>query len=707
MAQVAFNLEEMDDTVLADGTPMFSGGQVSNERASLLQPNESVELINCDLNKLGRITTRKGSVRLGAGVAGVGTMVQGLCNFQTKDYNYIVAANGGKLYKYESGVWTQIATGGVLDNDELEVVKVGAVNNSGGYNVGDTVFIVDGFIGPVSNDDKFVFYGRDKTFEFIVTGHTETGGNTTSLTVAEPGLPFRVYNNDKVVLKRLGGKINNGPGYPGGTLTITIDGIVGALDNADYFIIKGEERKHQITGHSETGGNTTSLTFTPAIQGEFVSSDVTVPIVFAKGIDKIFWSDGIGNIFSWDGQHTGRLANGNIYDQWDTKIAADTKPPTAPKSLLWFQNRLIASAIPTEPDAIYFSDFLDATRWDKNFQQLRVGGGESDPIVSLVPWSDLNMIVLKQNSVWVINLDPSQNPTPDDPTALVGSFAVKLVSRNIGCVAQLSAIQVGGPGSDVLFLSDSGVRSLRRTIAASSQQDVSEPLSFPVQDVIDRISQPYIQRSVATFRNNRYLLGLPLDGATRPNYVLVYNMVTQSWSGTWTGWLPTCFDIQTPNGEPPSLCFGQSDGTVFTWLDNTQPDEELDATYQDNGVDISTRILTRAYIFGNLFAPKTGFNCELEFVESKADVNVQSVLDRVSQADPIGSFSTFSSGLVTLPFVLPVTLPSNALLMKQLDTQRYGQFREFQLDVSSTAGKLSMRSTKVTAFQDTLQLQSI
>ena len=65
-----------------------------------------------------------------------------------------------------------------------------------------------------------------------------------------------------------------------------------------------------------------------------------------------------------------------------------TAPPVGCRVLLWFQNRLIASGIATEPDAIFFSDFFDATSWDSNYQNVRIGGGESDPITGLLAWTD-------------------------------------------------------------------------------------------------------------------------------------------------------------------------------------------------------------------------------------------------------------------------------------------------------------------------------
>src|SRR6266404_1660418 len=103
MGQVALNLGAMDDIVMVDGTRTLTGGQVSSERANLLQANASSELLNRDISKIGRITTRKGSERLGPGVAGETTFEQALCNFYTKDYNYLVSANNGKIWKFVSG----------------------------------------------------------------------------------------------------------------------------------------------------------------------------------------------------------------------------------------------------------------------------------------------------------------------------------------------------------------------------------------------------------------------------------------------------------------------------------------------------------------------------------------------------------------------------------------------------------------------------
>ena len=75
-------------------------------------------------------------------------------------------------------------------------------------------------------------------------------------------------------------------------------------------------------------------------------------------------------------------------------------------------------------------------------------------------------------------------------------------------------------------------------------------------------------------------------------------------------------------------------GTVFQWLDDLSLTDETTTTYQDNGVDIGTQLLTRAITFGEFYSFKTGLNVEFEFDESLADeVLVQVILDKVVQGE--------------------------------------------------------------------------
>lgn len=61
------------------------------------------------------------------------------------------------------------------------------------------------------------------------------------------------------------GAVNNVAGYTTGASTMTVDGFTGALHNFDIFKITGQTTEYQITAHSETLSNTTSITFTPSL----------------------------------------------------------------------------------------------------------------------------------------------------------------------------------------------------------------------------------------------------------------------------------------------------------------------------------------------------------------------------------------------------------------------------------------------------------
>jgi hypothetical protein len=716
-AQVVFNIDELDDPVLPDGVPSWEGGQFSNWRANLLKPNQSNRLLNCDIDRLGRIRTRKGTTRLGAGPINSGKIIQGLTFFQTANYNYVVAANNRNLYAFNGASWDLIAQGGCVDNDDIVISRSGQINNASGYSIGDRVLIVDGITDIVGTGEKLYFLENLKhdRFEYTIASHAETGGNTTTITLEQPGLVFAVKDNATFIVLRTA-KVNNGAGYAAGTTTITIDGYTGIVQNNEYMVILSENVRHQITSHTETGGNTTSITFTTGLLAAYQTNTVNDRVTFAQGVDKLFFSDGTGNIYGWNGSTTMKIASGNVVDFLTGSAYVDnnSKPPQNAKILIWFQNRLIASGISAEPDAIYFSDFLDPTSWDKDFQMIRVGGGDSDPITGLVPWTDLSLIVLKKNSIYVIDCDPSQNPDPADPTLLVSNFAIRKLHSRIGCPAPLTAVQVGGasstPGSDVFFLdSDKKVRSIRRTLAAENQQELVGDVSQPVQDVLDLVSLTSISNAVAFFHNGHYVLAVPVLGATRPNVVMSYQVHTQSWPGEWIGWTPTAFSLRTDTGDYSKMIFGEDNGQVHQWNDDVALSDEVAATYQDAGNALITIIITRAITFGDPFNFKTGLNAEFEFDESVATVNILAVKDGAVQPEAISGspFSTLSTPRLKLPQVLPFTLPVlPGLLRKSFDLQRYGTWREFQFFIVALADKLSLRSIRVTGFMDTISLQT-
>ena len=69
-------------------------------------------------------------------------------------------------------------------------------------------------------------------------------------------------------------KVNNMAGYAVGTTTIAVDGATGAVVTGDYFTVGGRATRYLITGHSETLGATTSITFTPGLVTAALDDDV-------------------------------------------------------------------------------------------------------------------------------------------------------------------------------------------------------------------------------------------------------------------------------------------------------------------------------------------------------------------------------------------------------------------------------------------------
>jgi hypothetical protein len=62
-------------------------------------------------------------------------------------------------------------------------------------------------------------------------------------------------------------------GYAAGATTMIIDGAVGAIAVGDTFRLDGRSTIYTITAHTETTGDTTSITFTPGLSAAVLDDD--------------------------------------------------------------------------------------------------------------------------------------------------------------------------------------------------------------------------------------------------------------------------------------------------------------------------------------------------------------------------------------------------------------------------------------------------
>ena len=386
-------------------------------------------------------------------------------------------------------------------------------------------------------------------------------------------------------------------------------------------------------------------------------------VMFAQGINILYLADGINNLWSWDGTTPTNLGS-----------AASNQPPAAVRWITWHTNRLCATGIDAEPNAIYFSQLLDGAVWDKTAWVVQVGA-DNDRITGLLSWHDFNLVVFKERSIWIVNTNPTLAPN---------EFTIRAVHHGIGCRNPRTAVQVG---SDVFFLSQSGVRSLRRTIATEDQSEVGEALSAPVDDIIQRINTPNIAAAAATYWNNRYILTLPLDASVQMRQ-LVYNTLTDTWSGTWTGWSAQLFAYRNIAGQAPRLCFVKNNVSVWEWLDYQRRDEENAASYKDGAVEIGTSITTRAFTHGDEDREKTGLSQNLRFHDvSNHAVNLATLTDKRGEL-PFETVDVFTNDY---------GFPAGSF-KRSFGTMHLGRFSEMQWHISATAGRIGLQSMKGEAF---------
>ncbi len=179
-----------------------------------------------------------------------------------------------------------------------------------------------------------------------------------------------------------------------------------------------------------------------------------------------------------------------------TVAGTGTQPIPRAKLASFFQNRLF---IPTGADEIAASDFGDYTRYRPVAQELKINQGSSDKIVNIAKFNDYTIVIWKDRSIYALG----------DVYGDLTAARLDLITDQFGLLAAKS---VAHCGSDILFLSQHGVMSIRQT-EQNKLQSVTLPLSDPIQPIIDRINWNYAENAKGKYWNNRYYLAVPLDDA--------------------------------------------------------------------------------------------------------------------------------------------------------------------------------------------------
>lgn len=290
-----------------------------------------------------------------------------------------------------------------------------------------------------------------------------------------------------------------------------------------------------------------------------------------------------------------------------------------PNCALSYYGRLWVADIGANNQKIYFSDLQNPAEW-------LTGTAGSLDISAVVPTGDKivalaahnnNLIIFCKNHIVVY-------ANPKDPANMTLSDVI----TGVGCIARDSIQSVAG--TDLLFLSATGVQSLQRVIQEKSLpfRDVSknvrdELLSNVATETVENIKAIYYPTDAM------YLLSLP---ATDTTYCFDTRGTLQNGAArttTWSGITPTAYCVT----DDRKLYIGKV-GYIGNYTGNLDNGSSYRMAYYTNYLDFQTAtnikilkkiILTAIGGSGQELAVKWGFDYSENYVSSTETFPTQSV----------------------------------------------------------------------------------
>ena len=311
---------------------------------------------------------------------------------------------------------------------------------------------------------------------------------------------------------------------------------------------------------------------------------------------------------------TSSPATGTITVSW----YHDT-PPQANVALSAY-GRLWVASTSSDKTTVYWSDLLDGTDWGSgtsgslDISSILVYG--NDEITGLGAHNGALIIFCKQNII-ILGDSPADGVSTQsggnynlDPTALQ---LVEVIS-GVGCIARDS---IQNTGTDIVFLSESGLRSLGRVIQEKSQpmRDLSKNVRDDIVQLIEGENKANI-KSTYSESNAFYLLSFP---STQSVYCFDMRAPLEDGSARVTIWDNMGFtDWLGFDGE---IYMTDTNGLAryFGYLDNASPYRMVYFTnYFDLGSPSVTKILKRlaVTVIGGTnqnFFVKAGFDYEDQY----------------------------------------------------------------------------------------------
>jgi hypothetical protein len=400
-----------------------------------------------------------------------------------------------------------------------------------------------------------------------------------------------------------------------------------------------------------------------------------------EGTNLLYCTAGTGQWYSYTGA-AWSAALGNT--------AAD--PPNGASIICWHTQRMFATgSIGGVNDQIYVSNLLSATTgaWDHATKAFRVGNGDGQAITAMCSAKGYWLAVGKEGSIYMVGADPTQ--------LTLTNWAVRRLTDAVGVVGKRAMVSFG---DFLVVFSRDGLRKISSVPSeeGSTPWEITTPFSEPVQPYINRVNWAVANKIVLHKYRHYLFCAIPLDSATEPNYVLVWNSRLGSWNGVWLGMTPTAMCTSRFGSQGERFIIGDSTGKVNAWKDYAST--SLASTYQENSSELPSELRGKAWNFDAPINWKDGSFAEVIFLNSSGNVDIVAYLDGVEQRRRTSSLLRITNQLpVSLPFDLatanpdPVTMPLDEM----------PEFREAFIAVETTSGYVEIKSVSVAAFMNTMK----
>ena len=400
-----------------------------------------------------------------------------------------------------------------------------------------------------------------------------------------------------------------------GTTTLTEQKVIGTTKKTGTYSQTTTTATITITAHGYTNGTLVYLNFTTgaAVDGFYTVADattdtftVTVPTGTASGnvqawntLTYLITNDnwqiagmpfdtgatpsghavlvqaGQPSLVYHKVSSTGDTHDGNYGLQRLADVAINlpanyTATTFTPNCVLTAFGRTWVADIENDRQTVYFSDLLNPKEWKtgtSGYLNISEVVPNNDPIIALADHNGF-LVIFCQRHIVIYS-------SPQDPSAMTLVDTI----GGTGCIARDSVASVAG--TDILFLSSTGVLSLQRTI---------QEKSLPFRDVSKNIRDELVQAIAGEDVNNIKAVYFPTDAfylLSCPTSKTVYCFDTRgtlqdgsSRVTTWSSLIPTAFTVT----QDRKLYLGQP-GYIGEYKEYTDNEQIYRMSYYTNYFD--------------------------------------------------------------------------------------------------------------------------